>query len=135
LLPEPEPELFLERAQLLVAEGRWIQALRGLDEGVRRLGPLVTLQTSALDIELSRTNYDGALSRVQTIIDAMPRTEGWLVRRGEIEMQAGRTSAAQKSFNAALAAIDALPPRLRAGQAMVELCARVESLVKQTNAP
>ena len=130
---EPGPELFLERAQLQIAEGKGSEALRGLDVGVAKLGSLISLQTCALDIELSRTNYDGALTRLQAIIDASPRKESALARRGQIELNAGLTLAAKRSFEASLFAVDALPERLRQSEAMVELRAKVEAELRAIN--
>src|SRR5439155_1154328 len=64
--PEPGPDLFIERAQVLAAEGNdsFPSALQGLDEGIRKLGPLVTLQLFAIDVELKQKNIDGALARL-----------------------------------------------------------------------
>ena len=130
---EPGPELFLERAQLQIAEGQGSEALRGLDEGVARLGSLISLQTCALDVELSRTNYDGALTRMQAIIDGSPRKESALARRGQIELNAGLTLAAKKSFEAALSAVDALPARWRQSETMMGLRAKVEAELRAIN--
>jgi hypothetical protein len=46
---EGKPEIYLERAQALAAEGKdhLDDALKGLDEGIQKLGPLVTLQLYA----------------------------------------------------------------------------------------
>jgi len=130
LSPEPQPEMFLERAGLLVLQGQTDEALRGLDEGVRRLGNLIVLQTRALDLELSRTNYDGALRRVQIIVATVPRQERWLARQGDIFRQAGREAEAKAAWTAALAAINSLPERLRESQEMLELRARLERQLK-----
>ena len=55
-VPSGRPELYIERAQALAAEGaaHFAEALRGLDEGLQKMGPLVTLQLHAIDIELKR---------------------------------------------------------------------------------
>ena len=37
------------------------EALRGLDEGIKRLGPIVTLELYAIDLELAHKRYDSAL--------------------------------------------------------------------------
>ncbi len=59
----PDPDLYLERAQVIAGDAKRIdEAVSSLDEGIKRLGPLVTLQQAAIDLELRRRNYDGALS-------------------------------------------------------------------------
>lgn len=123
----PEPELYLERANVLAADVRQLgEALRGLDEGINKLGPLVTLQLAAIDLELRRKHYDGALTRLDQIAAQSQRKEAWLVRRGEILKLAGRDEEARATFNAALTAIESLPPAHRQSRSVsaLELRAR-----------
>ncbi|PYJ03741.1 MAG: hypothetical protein DME25_11385 [Verrucomicrobia bacterium] len=121
--PEPGPDLFIERAQVLAAEGSayFSSALRGLDEGIQKLGPLVTLQLFAVDVELKQKNIDGALARLDKVAEKSPRKETWLARRGEILQQAGRPEEARQAFKAALASFQTLPPTRRNVPAMLEL--------------
>ena len=118
---EPGPEYFLERAQAQVDDGEVDAALRGLDEGVRRLGPLVTLQLNAIDLDLTRKQFDDALRRLETISAQSTRKEKWLARRGEILAQAGRGEESKQAYASALHAIEALPPRLQQTPAMLNL--------------
>ena len=127
----PEPELYVERSQVLSGGEQYIEeALRGLDEGVNRLGPLVTLQLSAIDLELRRKNYDAALTRLDLIAGQSERKETWLVRRGEILKAAGRTDDARAAFNAALVAIESLPPERRQNRAVTALQLRARLALK-----
>lgn len=130
LSAEPQPEMFLERAELHAAQGQVAEALRGLDAGVKRLGNLLALHTRALDLELSQTNYAGALQRLQTIVAIVPRQESWRARQGDVLKQAGREAEAREAWRAALAAIQALPERLREQSEMQELRARLERQLK-----
>lgn len=131
LAQPPEPELYLERAQALAEHERYIQkALDGLDEGIKRLGPLVTLELAAIDLELRRKNYDAALTRLDLITAQSERKEMWLVRRGDILKAAGRNEEARIAFNAALVAIESLPPERRKNRAMTALELRARSALK-----
>lgn len=131
LAPTPEPELYLERAQVLAEDERYIEdALRGLDEGIGRLGPLVTLQLLAIDLESRRKNYDAALTRLDLIAAQSERKEMWLVRRGEILRNAGRIEEARATFKAALTAIESLPPDRRQNRAVTALELRARSGLK-----
>jgi len=123
LSPEGRPELFIERAQTLVsgASPYAKEALQGLDEGIKKLGPLVTLQLCAIDIELQQKHYDGALARLETVASKSPRKETWLARKGEILIRADRTNEARTAFKAALDAMDTLPPGRRNVPAMIDL--------------
>jgi len=124
---EPMPEYFLERAQVQADEGEIEAALRGMDEGLKRFGPLVGLQLYAVELECARKHFDEALARLETMAVRSERKERWLARRGEILVLAGRSDEAVKCFSAALAAIESLPPRLRRSPAILELKKRVES--------
>jgi tetratricopeptide (TPR) repeat protein len=127
--PEARPELYLERAQTLVAEGGPYlqQALDGLEEGVRKLGSLVNLQLSAIDIEVKQQQYDRALTRLAAVAASSPRQETWLARKGEILQAAGRTADARAAYRAALSAMEKLPPARRNVPAMLELQKRIQA--------
>ncbi len=127
--PDPMPEYFLERAQAQADDDEVEAALRGLDNGLKRLGPLVGLELYAIELELARRDFDHALSRLDAISARSVRKEKWLTRRGEILVLAGQLDEAKKSFTAALSAIDALPPRLRQTPAMHELKKRVNAVL------
>jgi len=107
----PDPHLFLERSSAFAAADPLDPrpALEGLDEGIARLGPLVTLELAAVDLELRLGNPDGALRRLGRLAATAERQEAWLVRRGEILAGAGRIAEAAHSYRAALQAIARLP--------------------------
>jgi len=65
------------------------------------------------------------LKRLEVVAAGSDRKEKWLVRRGEILLQANRREDAKSAFSEALAAIESLPPRLRTAPAMVELKSRI----------
>ena len=131
-IAEPQPEHYIERAQALVRSGpqHRDEALRGLDEGIRRFGPLVTLELPAIDLELKSKNYDAALRRLEAIAAQSPRQETWLARRGEILLQAGRPAEARVAFQAALEAVESLPSGRRWTPATVKLEARVRTALR-----
>lgn len=125
LNPQPSPEAFLERAEARAATGERAAALAGLDEGLRRLGNLVTLQDAAIALELALGRTDAALGRVDRMLADLPRKESWLARRGEILAATGRTDDAREAFSAALAALERLSAPLRETAAMRDLHARL----------
>lgn len=79
--PAPRPEYYLERSKLQAPAA----ALRGLDQGIARLGPIVTLELAAIDLDLALKNYDSAVSRVDRIAAQAARKDYWLARRAQIE--------------------------------------------------
>jgi tetratricopeptide (TPR) repeat protein len=128
VLPSPEPDDYLELAQSLAAgatrPGKHA-ALRVLDQGIARLGPVVSLQGPAMELELELRRWQAALRRVDTLAAASPRKDIWLKRRGEILLQAGRRGPARQAFLAALKALDGLGPELRRTPAIQELAAEL----------
>jgi tetratricopeptide (TPR) repeat protein len=128
-LAKPKPEYYIERAKVLVIEGRKDEALVGIDEGIQKLGAIVTLQLFAIDLELSSKRYDAALYRLEQISAQSPRKESWLARRGLILVQAGREDESREAFKAALSAIESLPPSLRGTSATMELEGQVRAAI------
>jgi predicted Zn-dependent protease len=125
LAVEPGPDLYLERAAAL--QDRPAEALAGLEDGLRSLGPVPALVLAAVDLDRRAKRFDAALGRGAAVEAASPRRETWLVLRGEILAEAGRPAEARAAFAAALAALEALPPRPRRARATVQLEARVRA--------
>jgi len=127
----PRPTYYLERSRALESLERIDQALRGLDEGLARLGQPVTLQLYAIELELLRGRHDAALERLERIATRSPRKESWLVRRGEILEQAGRRTEAREAYAGALLAIDSLPATRRWNRAVQELETSAETALER----
>jgi tetratricopeptide (TPR) repeat protein len=124
-ISDPGPVLFLERADALAAAGdEYLDAaIDGLDEGIAKMGPVVLLQTKAIDLEVRAGHYASALGRIDQVLSTMPRKERWLARRGEVLERAGLIDEACANYAEALAAIDRLPWRRRETPAIQELTA------------
>lgn len=113
--PHPRPEHFIQRAKMLAAApgAEPGQVLAALDAGIARLGPIISLVDYAIALEIERRDYPAALARIAVAMEHSPRRETWLARRGDILVKASRPREAAEAFQAALAAIDALPTRYR----------------------
>lgn len=125
----PLPDYYLERARILAeAGGRHLDAaLRGLDAGIARLGPIITLESAAIELELRAERYDGALRRVDAVVSRWPRKELWLVKRGDILEEAGRLSEARQAFAAARQALESLPSHRRKARFLSEHEAHIDA--------
>jgi tetratricopeptide (TPR) repeat protein len=128
-LDTPQPEHYLERAQALCAGQHLAEALSGLDEGMQRLGTIVTLELFAIELEIQQQNYEAALTRLEKVEAQSPRKEKWLVRRGEILQLAGRHDEAQQAFRLALREIESLPQARRHTKATMELEKRLRAML------
>ncbi len=131
LLPRAKPDHYLERAAALTRAGQHRAALRSLDEGLAQLGPLVTLQLKASELETQLKRWDAALARVDSLAAQTPRQESWLVKRAAILQRAGRLAAARAVYAAALQALDALPPAQRNTKAMHDLAAQIHTALSR----
>ncbi|MDE0007074.1 MAG: tetratricopeptide repeat protein [Gammaproteobacteria bacterium] len=121
--PTPAPDLYVARARAYRAAGAEFQglAIRGLDDAMASLGPLVTLQRLAIEIERDRGNHAGALGRIDEVLADVPRKESWLAYKGRVLASTGREQDAVDAFRLAQAALESLPPRVRSSPAMVSL--------------
>lgn len=113
--PSPRPEHFLRRARFLAAApaADAARVIAALDEGIKRLGPVIALIDYAITLELERQNHDGALERITQAMSHAPRRERWLARQGDILANCGRKAEAAAAYRAALTAIEDLPERYR----------------------
>jgi tetratricopeptide (TPR) repeat protein len=123
----PTPDLYLERARAAAGAGRAEDALRGIEDGLSRLGPAAALEEAALDLELGLGRFDAALLRIDRTLRGAARKETGLARAGEVLERAGRLPEARDAYLRALAAVQALPPRLRETRATAELEAKLLS--------
>ena len=129
LAPNDAAEIYLERAEVLASTGKIEEALHGLDEGMKKLGGIVTLQMSAIDLELKRGRYDFALERLDNLAESMPRKESFLLRRGEILLQAGRPCEARASLIASQSGFDTLPVPRKNVRAVRSQMSRIQELL------
>jgi predicted Zn-dependent protease len=127
----PKPDVYVERAAALAAAHRIDEAIRGLDEGIAKLGPLVSLEEPAIHLEVRRKTFDSALARLDRAASLSTRRETWLARRGEILIAAGRRREALRSLRQARAAIESLPPRLKQTRAIERLQSQVRSCLEE----
>lgn len=112
LVKAPNPDHYLERTR--AQQGFGVDpavVVRGIDEGVRRLGPLVALLETALEIELQRRDWPAALRRLDSLQRAMPLRSPWLLRRGMVYEKMRRPAAARRSYSEGLAELAGLPRR------------------------
>jgi tetratricopeptide (TPR) repeat protein len=138
LTRRPIPEHYLDRAEIVrrlanaaVSEaGRdegIVRAIAGLDAGMERLGPAVSLQLRAIELEQERGAYERALERVDRLATHYTRPERIHVRRGDILGDAGRDIEAQAAYTEALDALARLPASQRNTRSVRELESYVRS--------
>ena len=130
--PRLTPELYLERAHAWVGAGeRHVgRAIAGLDEGMEKLGRIVTLQTFAIELEVRGRRYDAALKRLDQIAGSLPK-ERLLRRQGDILRAAGRHREARLAYSQAEDQINALPPHRQSAKPISDLRREVRAALAE----
>lgn len=131
-----QPDDYLDRARTLTVCGdaHVDDAIRGLDQGATLLGGAITLQLLAIELETARAHWDAAIARVTALETRAVRKELWLERRADILLRAARTQEAARCYREALAAMEALPQRLRTTRSTSESAARIRARLADLDA-
>ncbi|NKB49625.1 MAG: tetratricopeptide repeat protein [Alphaproteobacteria bacterium] len=132
LLDPPTPEVYLERARALVAAGpeNVDRAVVGLDAGIERLGPLVTLIGYGIDVERTHGRHAQALARLDTLPVQISQQPAWLATRGDILRDLGELRQAKATYRSGLDKIETYPMARRNSRATVELETRLREALQ-----
>ncbi len=98
----PTPERFLARGALQERQGQWEDAAEGYGEGMKGLGDPVSLRIALIRVETQRKRYAQALALIGAVQERAPVPTEWLLRRGDVLTQAGRSAEASKSYKEAM---------------------------------
>lgn len=134
ILPAPRPDHYREHAEALTQAGADADALRTLEDGVHRLGPLPALLRHAIDIDLRYKRYDAALARIDEATAHSSAPVAWLLRRAEILESAGRPAQALTAYRQAQDLLAPVPGARRDVKAIADLRARVQTGLERARA-
>lgn len=120
---KPLPDYYLKRARAYKAAGdQYIEsALLSLDEGIKLLGNIRSLELYAVELEARLDNFAAAHARLSRILDHATRKEFLLLQRGDILSSAGDRAAATQDYLAARTAIESLPTERRHSVSVMQL--------------
>lgn len=124
-IENPTPEFFLARAAVYSSPA---EAIRSLDEGIARIGSIVTLELRAVALEEEIGRIDSALARLDRLAAQSERKETWLKRRGDLLQRAGRLPEARAAYASAVAAIATLPAWLQDSPDIARLRSELQRL-------
>jgi len=122
-LPAPEPDNYIEWANFVADDPRSERrpdSIAILDEGISRLGPIVTLHLVAIELEISLRRFESAIARVDAIMAQAGRKDAWLTQKGEILLISGSVNEARDAFTQALSEIESLPVNRRRSQMVAD---------------
>jgi tetratricopeptide (TPR) repeat protein len=89
------------------------EAVAGLDDAMRLLGAIPSLELAAIDYERRQQHFEGALGRLAGMIRRYPLKEPWLALRGELLEEAGRYSEAEAAYGEVVQGLEKYPPHRR----------------------
>jgi len=115
---DPEPDLYLEVGEALIAQKQRGEAIEVLHLGIARRGNVPALVLKAMELEIANGLFDAALARVDVLAQQAPRPEPWMARRAALLQQAGRTTEARTAWTALRDRILGLPNLERGSHAM-----------------
>lgn len=120
LEPDANPEHVLKAVDAFHAakSGRWRSEL---DEGLRRLGPLVSLQERGYQYDMADGDYESALRRVGQMLASGLRRPQLLYKQALTYKALQRPEAARASLQAALHELEQLPAVRREIPALQQL--------------
>lgn len=129
---EPSPDLYLDLADAHLARGHQYvdSALKALEQGMQRLGPLPILQDKAIAVNRSAGRFDAALTQLDSLLAQGQRLPELYHRKGLILREAGRTEEAGHAFQSALANLEKIPPARQNSAAMQTLRAEILAELK-----
>ena len=94
LSESPAPELFAAWSDCLREAGRNAEALKVVENGIRKVGPAVSLEKRAIKLELALGLNDAALVRIDGMLALSSRKETLLLEKSHILADIGRTAEA-----------------------------------------
>jgi tetratricopeptide (TPR) repeat protein len=122
--PDAQPDLVQEVAQAFASHGRVDEAVGFLENGLKRIGQVPSLQLKLLEIEVQAGRYDSALSRIGGFQSGAARSEPWMEKRAIILAQAGKTAESQTAWHTLIRHVKSLPPAERDSHSMTLLAER-----------
>lgn len=131
-MEHPSPDYYVERARAQVANKVGVKKiLDGIDHGVERLGPIVTLQVLALELEMQHQRWAAALRRIDRTLPTLPLQSTWLMHRGEVLVYLGRTKEARTAYLRALQQMEAIPAARRQSRMFLSLTEKAQAALAQ----
>ncbi len=130
-----EPDLVIEVAGVMSAQGHREEALAVFLAGIARLGPVPSLLLPLIDLEIASGRADTALARIDAAQKSAPRPEPWMAKRADALGQLGRNAEARVAWENLMQRLAALPPRELGSNAMSQLAVQAREALAAPPAP
>lgn len=126
----PLPSNYIEWAESVSGDqtNSCLEAANALDEGLKRLGFVITLAQKKLDLLTSCEQFEEALTAVDDIILQIEKNESWLVQKANLLIEVERFDEAESVLLNAQKKIDELPRHKKTTPHIKELELEIELL-------
>ena len=121
--PVKTPDHYLEWSEAHFANSptRVGGAIAILENGIARLGPIVSMVQRAMQLKRMTGDLDGAMRYLEMLPSALKNSPRWLTTRADLRRESQTVGEAIGLYLQALAAIDKLPASRRHSPALTEL--------------
>ncbi|MBA3709980.1 MAG: tetratricopeptide repeat protein [Planctomycetes bacterium] len=126
---EPDPQMYLDWCACAADDQ---SRLAVIARGLARLGSVASLEDMAVRLETATGRTDAALARIDRLIAASARPEGWWLRRGELLQACHRDDEARTAFAAGMAALELVPSHRRATDASLAIARGLQAGLEAT---
>ena len=115
------PDHYMARAKAYAAAGETDRALAGLDQGIKQMNGVISLQEYAVQLVREAGRFPEALQRIGAILEGLPGSAPWLIQRGDIHAAMGDSAEAERSYILANEQFMKIPSGRRGQPALVAL--------------
>jgi predicted Zn-dependent protease len=132
-----QPDDYLRHAEAIASQGHphLARAVAALDEGIRRLGAVESLEERAIELSRRRGDTDDTLRRLDGVMARAKHKERWLALRGDVLADAKRLAEARAAYEGSLKAISERHGARRQTTALLALRKDVEAKLARLSAP
>lgn len=106
-------------------------ALKILEEGIKKLGPLFVLKKEIINFHLKNGDLADAIKIQEEIVKSLNRKEHSYYDLALMKIDLGRNESAQNDLNLALKAVEQLPQKAKNTRAIGELTQKIKQLLFQ----
>lgn len=133
LISHPDPDVFLEVAEILSQQKHGDEAIATIQRGIASQGNVPALVLKAMELESAAGHYDAALTRIDTMTKLMPRPEPMLAKRAALLAKAGRHDESRLAWEDLARHIESLPNLERGSATLTEISRQAQVALAALN--
>ena len=80
----PEDYFQLADGILMAHPGQYAPAIEALEEGLQRLGDIISIQSRLIDLEIAGQRYSSALNHIEQAMKPLARKDRWIAKKAEV---------------------------------------------------